>query len=937
MKKLIFSIFAALTMMFASSSASAQQMPPVPMDTAIIYGKLDNGLTYYIRHNESPKGLADFFIAQNVGSILEEDNQRGLAHFLEHMCFNGTKNFPGNQVVDWLETVGVKFGRNLNAYTSIDKTVYNISKVPVARKSVQDSCLLILHDWANDLLLDPKEIDSERGVIHEEWRRSNTGVMRIYEKLLPVIYPNNKYGYRLPIGTMEVVDNFAPQALRDYYEKWYRPDNQAIIVVGDIDPKYIESKIKEMFSPIKMPENPAERYFVPVEDTPGTIYAIGTDPEMQYSIASMMFKFKDKMLPDEFKPTMAYYTVEFMKSMVDAMLNQRLDEIGNKPDAPFSQAGANVGDFFLSKTKDALTLQTVGKGNDIVPALQAAYRELLRAKQHGFTVTEYDRAKADYLSRLEKAYNQRAARENTEYCEEYAANFTEGDPIPGIEFEYNIMQQIANAIPVEAINSILPEVITDDNRVVLVMLPEDKDVVVPTEESLAAAIAEVNGETIEAYKEELKAEPLVPALPKAVKVKSIKDNEQWDAKELTFKNGVKVIVKPTKFKEGEIVFDAIAKGGTAAVGDELANELKFMPLAMSANGLGTYNNTDLTKYLQGKQTSLDFQVDKSTRELEGKTTPKNLQTLMELIYMTFTDFEITDEDFAATQARFAGILANQEKNPQYIFQRDLNKSLYASEAMQALTPDAINAADRAKTLEIVRSMLANPADYTFAFVGDIDMDTFVPLAEQYLGTLKTGKSVAYTPNAARDLRTGTFKDVYSTPMETPQTWTFIGLSGKLPYTPANKLLASAAGQVLTKRLVKKIREEMGATYSISAGAYLTRLNENNFVLQIPFPMKPEKQDEVLVAIDEIMNDMANNVTADEFNTVKEYMIKSATESLEKNEDWSSAIAATTLNGVDTFNSQIETINALTPQDVQNLMKSILEQKNHFVILLEAAK
>lgn len=937
MKKLIFSVLTAITMMFASFSASAQQMPQAPVDSAVIVGKLDNGMTYYIRHNETPKGLADFFIAQNVGSILEEDNQRGLAHFLEHMCFNGTKNFPGNGVVDWLTTVGVKFGQNLNAYTGLDKTVYNISKVPVARKSVQDSCLLILHDWANDLLLDPAEIDSERGVIHEEWRRSSTGAMRIYERLLPVIYPNNKYGERLPIGTMEVVDNFPPQALRDYYEKWYRPDNQAIIVVGDIDPKYIESKIKEMFSPIEMPANAAERYFVQVEDTPGTIYAIGTDPEMQYQMAMFMFKFKEPLLPNEFKSTVAYFPTQYVKTMVDFMLGQRLNDIANNADAPFSQVGVDLGEFFLSKTKDALTLQVIGKGNDITPGIQAAYRELLRAMKYGFTVTEYERAKSQYLAQMEKAYNQRNSVENTDYAEEYARNFTEGDPIPGIEFEYQMAQQLAGGIPVEAINSLLPEVITADNRVLLVMLPEDQNITVPTEQSLAAAIAAVDAEDIEAFKEDVKSEPLVAKLPKPVKVKSIKDNAQWGAKELVFKNGVKVIVKPTNFKEGEIVFNAVAKGGTNAIGEELASELKFMPVAMSMSGLGTYNNTDMTKYLQGKQTQLDFSVDKSARQLEGETTPKNLQTLMELIYMTFTNYQITPEDYNAGQQRYAAIIANQEKNPQYIFQRDLAKSLFKSNTAQSLTVEDINAADRAKTLGIINTMLANPADYTFTFVGDIDMNTFVPLAEQYLGTLKAGKSVQYVEDPARAIKTGSFVDVFTTPMENPQTWTFITVTGKVPYTAANKAITSAAGQILTKRLIKKIREEMGATYSISAGAMMTRTGDNNVIFQIPFPMNPEKQQEVLDEIQKMFQGMAEQVTDEELNPIKEYMLKTATENLEKNEEWSGSIAATSLNGVDTFNNQAKVINAITTQDVQNLVKEILNQKNYGVVLLEAAK
>ena len=331
----------AATALLCGATATAQQMPQLPTDKEVRIGKLPNGLTYYIRHNEYPKGQADFYIAQKVGSMQEEDHQAGLAHFLEHMCFNGTTHFPGKDLINYLESVGVKFGRNLNAMTGFDQTVYNISNVPVAREGVQDSCLLILHDWANDLLLLPEEIDAERAVIHEEWRQSNVGQMRILEKLLPVIYQDEKYGHRLPIGTMEVVDNFPHQALRDYYETWYRPDLQGIIVVGDIDPDRIEAKIKEMFADIEMPADPKERVYFPVSDNKGTIYAIGHDKEQQNSLTVLMIK--SDAFPEQLKNTPAYYAQEYVESMIPSMLNTRLNDIASRPDAPFAGAQAVMG------------------------------------------------------------------------------------------------------------------------------------------------------------------------------------------------------------------------------------------------------------------------------------------------------------------------------------------------------------------------------------------------------------------------------------------------------------------------------------------------------------------------------------------------------------------------------------------------------------------
>ena len=428
-----------VAIMLLPAIAVAQQLPPMNPDPEVRVGKLDNGLTYYIRHNEYPKGQAEFYIAQKVGSILEDDNQRGLAHFLEHMCFNGTTHFPGNSLVKYLESIGVKFGAHLNAYTAMDQTVYNISSVPTARIGAQDSCLLILHDWANDLLLLPEEIDAERAVIHEEWRSRNSGDQRVIEQLLPLMYPGSKYGFRMPIGTMEVVDNFSYQALRDYYEKWYRPDQQGIIVVGDIDVDRIENKIKEMFSDIEMPENPAERIYLPVDDTEGTIYAIGHDKEITRSVAQLMFKCD--ALPEEQRNTMAYYVEEYVTELISHMLNTRLNEISSKPNAPFSSASVYFGNYFLAKTKDAFTIGALAKSGIALPdALAAAYREVLRAAQSGFTVTEFDRAKAEYLSQYETAYNNRNQRRNGQYVQAYVNNFLNNDPMPTMEESYNTVK-----------------------------------------------------------------------------------------------------------------------------------------------------------------------------------------------------------------------------------------------------------------------------------------------------------------------------------------------------------------------------------------------------------------------------------------------------------------------------------------------------------------
>ncbi len=941
MKKFILRGLAALTLLLSGASMTmAQEMQQLPQDPALVTGKLDNGLTYYIRKNATPKGQADFYIAQKVGSILEEDNQRGLAHFLEHMCFNGTTNFPEKGIINWLESVGVKFGYNLNAYTSVDETVYNISNVPVSRTSVQDSCLLILHDWSCDLTLDPKEIDAERGVIHEEWRRSNVGSMRVLEQLLPTIYPDNRYGYRLPIGTMEVVDNFPAQALVDYYHTWYRPDQQAIIVVGDIDPTYIESKIKEIFSPIPMPANAKERIYFEVEDTPGTIYAIGKDKEVKAGEVMMMFK-TETMVPREMRNTQLFFAVNYMTTMVQRMLNNRLSELAKKPDTDYASASVYISDFFLAKTKEALTLNVTGKGNDILPGFAEAYREVLRATQHGFTVGEYERARAEFISSIEKEFDSRDDRENDSYSKEYVRLFVDNIPAPGIAVEKQLYDQYANVFTVDQINTLLPQLVTDDNRIVVAILPENDTYVVPTEEQFVATVNAIDDETLEAYKDEMRTDPLIPNLPKAGKITSSRKLAEWNATEYTLSNGVKVIVKPTEFAKNEIYFDAIAVGnGTSTVDPALAATVKFMPYALSRHGLNDYTNSDLQKYLQGKQANVGFTADSYLREVEGNTTIKDLPTLMELIYATFTGMNITADEFAAMQSSIKGIVANQESNPEYLFGKNLMKALFKAPAKQAITSADIEAAKLDETLAITRKMLANAADYTFVFTGNIDEATFLPLMEQYIATLpadaaKASKTIVTDP--AFEPAPGNDTVVNTTEMQTPQSWVFIATFGKTDYTAKNKLLASIAGQILSKRLLNKIREEMGATYSIGASSSLSRYGETNTVLQIPFPMKPEMKDEALAAIKDMVFAMTSDVTAEELNPVKEFMVKSANESLEKNEDWAGAIAATQINGVQTFTNAVETLNEITVEDVQNFMKQLLDQGNYRVILLDPEK
>ena len=940
MKKLLFRCVAVMSFMacfLAAPAQAPQQIPDLPLDSAVVKGVLDNGLTYYIRHNENPKGQADFYIAQKVGSILEEDNQAGLAHFLEHMCFNGTENFPNKGIINWLESVGVKFGYNLNAYTSIDETVYNISSVPVARKSVQDSCLLILHDWSCALTLDPKEIDAERGVIHEEWRQSNVGQTRILTDLLPVIYPDSRYGHRMPIGTMEVVDNFPPKALVDYYHKWYRPDQQGIIVVGDIDPAYIESKIKEIFSPIKMPENAAERVYLEVDDTPGTIYAIGKDKEMENALVGMFFKTDNILLPPEMRNTQQALVMQYLKSMISSMLNSRLAELSNNPETEFASARVGLEEFLVSKTKGAVTLEVVAKDTDVLPAFSQAYREVLRALRGGFTVGEYERARAEYLSRLEQAYESRNDRQTDSYSREIVRHFIDNEAMPGIEFEKQIGDLLGQQITVDMINDYFKQLITEDNRVLMAMLPDKEGFPVPTENQFETAIAAVDAENIEPYKDEMREDPLIPGLPKPGSIKKTVADKEWDATEFILSNGVKVVVKPTDFKANEVVFQAVAKGGgLSTMKNTDVASLRYLSAAVENEALNDYSNSDLAKYLQGKQVSLGFGVDSYTRTIAGNTTVKDLPVLMELIYAYFTGFDLKEDEYTANRDALAGMLANQESNPMFVFQSSLLKTLRKAPVLHMLTSEDVKAADRQTIVNTVRGALANAADYTFYFVGNIDLNTFKPLLEQYIATLPANAKKAvtsYTNNPDFEFATGSAEDVFTTKMETPQSWIFVGFDGDMPYTVKNKLLNDVASQVLSKRLLNKIREEMGATYSIGANGVMNRTDKVNTFFQIACPVNPDKRDEVIKEIKKIIKETSENVSADEIQPAIEYLVKQNDADKKENSEWAAHMVATSFNGVNVFKERGEVIPTLTTQDVQDYLSQLLNQNNLRIVIL----
>ncbi len=930
----------ALVLMGSTLTISAQQpqMPPLPTDQNVRIGKLDNGLTYYIRHNELPENRADFYIAQKVGSILEEDNQRGLAHFLEHMCFNGTTHFPGKSIINWLESIGVRFGQNLNAYTSVDETVYNISDVPVIRDGIIDSCLLILHDWANDLTLDPKEIDNERGVIHEEWRSGQGAMMRMYEKTFPIMYAGSKYGHRLPIGTIEVIDNFPHQALRDYYEKWYRPDQQGIIVVGDVDVDKVEAKIKEMFSPIEMPANPAPREYNPVPDNKEPIVTIAKDKEQPQTMIYIWHK--HPATPNEAKGNMGYLLQNYLFSMVESMLNARLNELTQSAEPPFIAAGAEDTDFLLAKTTKAFAGIAITKDDGIESGFAALLREMERARKFGFTESEYNRAKADYLRHLESAYNERNKVKNDAYVQEYVRHFIDNEPIPGIETEYALMNQIAPNIPLEAINSVLPQLIKDENIVINVFGPDKEGMSYPTEQQLLDVLKKVKAEELTAYVDKVSDEPLMKESPAAGKVVK-EENGPFGSTVWTLSNGVRVVLKPTDFKADQIMMRAFSPGGTSLFGTKEPLQLKMLNEVAGVGGLGNFSNVDLEKVLAGKKASVSAFVNGLSEGLSGSCSPKDMETLMQLVYLSFTAPRMDQDAFTSFKNRAKANLANQEANPMTALTDSIQFALYGNHPLaMRVKAEMIDNVDYKRIMDMYADRFKEAGDFTFLFVGNINLEEAKPMIETYLGGLPTIKRTENFADVNMNFRKGEYKNVFNKELGTPMATVIVVAHGNCDYSLKSDILMKCLSRTLDMVYLEEVREKEGGTYGVQTVGQLTRYPKDEALLQVVFNTDPTKREMLMgIIMGELQRVAKEGPKEEHLAKVKEAMVKQYAESVKENSYWLGVLNNYYWYNEDMDSKFVELVNSITVEDVQKFAKQLFNQGNLIEVCMtdESAK
>ena len=931
-------IFAAALLLLSVGNAMAQ-MPPIPVDKNVKIGHLENGLTYYIRHNAFPEHVASFYIAQKVGSINENDDQRGLAHLLEHLAFNGTEHFKGNSLQDYLQSIGVEYGRNLNAYTSIDKTVYYFTDVPTTRTSAVDSCMLILKDWSNGISLTKEAINDERDVVHNEYRLRMVGQQLMLERNLPKLYQGEKYGYRMPIGLMSVVDGCDPETLRAYYRKWYRPDNQAIIIVGDIDVDHVEAQIKKLFSGIKVPKNAAKVVPVPVADNDTAIYVIDKNKEQKFDMINIMMK--TDAYPDSLKGNMAYLVMSYLRSVVGSMFDARLAEQTREADCPFLQGSAGIGSYLISGTKDAFSISGVAKPGKVKEAYAAFLREAKRVRDFGFTATEYARAKENFMSGMETMYENRNKMKNEQFTTQYVDHFTDNEPIPSLEDEYKIYQMIVPGFTVEDINSSMKNLIseTDTNFVSMVLMKEAEGVSYPTEQELAAIVKQVRGEKLEAYVDNVKQEPLMASAPKAGSIKKVVENKVLGFKKLTLSNGAKVVLKKTDYKDNEIRVAGSANVGYSAFQNDPVNAANASTV-WEVSGLAGFTGNDLQKMLAGKQCSVGLTMSPFRHGIAGTSTPKDLETMMQLLYLSMTNLTKDEKAFENLKNTYVTVLSNKSNNPNMVYQDSIQSTLYLGNKL-ALLPNAedIQNINYDRVLDMQKQLYGNAKDFTFYFVGNYDEKVLLPLIEQYIASL---------PNKGMKLKNqkipyakGEVKNIFTKAMENPQSQAREMWFVKLPaYTQKTAVLADISARLLEMKYLRSIREELSAAYSTGASCGLIFDYDGKLALTIngTAQLNPDKVDAAVPCFFKGMEETIAAPDANDLQKVKEILLKQAGVDEKTNSYWMQVLSMYDLRKVDTHTNYREMVKSVTAQQISDFLKNVvLKSGNHFEVIMKAEK
>ena len=923
--------FLTIVALFFACNIYAQQ-GKIDNDNTIRKGILPNGMTYYIRHNAQTKGVADFYIAQKVGSILEEKRQRGLAHFLEHMAFNGTKHFPGNTlqpgIVAWCESVGIKFGANLNAYTSVDQTVYNISAAPVTRAGVIDSCLLILNDWSHELLLTDKEIDKERGVIEEEWRtrRSGMAIQRLSEQAMPVIYAGTKYSDCMPIGNIDIVRTFPYNDLRDYYSKWYRPDLQAIIVVGDINEDKIEEKIKKLFAKIPLPQNPAHRIYYPIGNNEKMILYTATDKE-QPTVNFTLYMKRD-VTPKQERNTIQNYADDYKTNILRMAINDRLEELSRTKNAPFISASVRSGNFFLASTKDAFELSGVLKEGKVLEGIRLLVGEVERARANGITIDELKRGKAEMLSYAENDYNDRSNRRNGEFVEQCVQNFLEETPIIEPEKELEIVRKLDKTVTIDDVNALAKTIITNQNQVVTMFGPDKNTFKMPTNSSIENAILKAQKQHYTPYKtQNTLTERLITKLPKPGSISSER-TYKYGYTEFTLSNGLKVYVRPTNFEPDEVNLKLFSLGGKNIYPDSEMPNLTYLMAGSTVGGVAQYNDLTLEKMLAGKTATVTPFIDNDTRGMAGTSNVKDTKTLLELVYLYFTQPRKDPQAFKNLMEQQQEFLTNAHVNPMLAYNDTLHKVAYATNRMASMDKEQLKRVNYNRIMHIYKELFANAANFKLILTGNININKLKPLLCQYIATLPSNNTKETIGTYEPKLVDGKKTHIFHKKQTTPTAITTIVIKGKMEYNNRNELLMDAIGQLLRIVYTEKVREDKGGTYSVQVSGDLQHHPNDEALLRIAFQTDPQKYNSLIPIVYKELEKMATEGPSKQnLDKVKAYELKVYNQVLRMNNYWEYVLYTDLYNGIDVDTDFRYIVENMTCDDIRTTLRNLIDQNN----------
>ena len=927
MKRFIFSIAA----IFAAVVAFGQTV--LPNDPAVKTGKLENGMTYYIRHNDKPAQRAEFYLATNVGAYQEADDQDGLAHFLEHMCFNGTKNFPGKALLDYLQSIGAEFGRNINAATGFEQTYYMLNNIPVIRESIIDSCLLVMHDYSHFVTCDPAEIDAERGVILEEKRQRSDAQWRMFEKSLPYLYGDTHYARRTLIGGEEQLKTFKYESLTNFYEKWYQPDMQAIIVVGDIDVDAVEAKIKSIFSDIPAPAVPTVKEEPKVPGNAEPIVGIITDPEARNSRVDIYWK--SEPIPFEFKNTDVALTNDVIMSYISLIMSERIADIASKPDAPFFDAAFM--EYQLNNVCNTMNGIVVFKDGDALNAMNAFMLEVEKMKRFGFTEGEVERAKTNIISSYEKAAEAADTRQNSQLVQPLINHFFDNVPYMEPQMELQLIQMLCSQINAEILNQVVAQLCPDQDIVVLYQAPEKEGVSHPTEGQLVEILKNVKNAEIKANVEEAVNEPLISAKLKGSKVKKAAEG-LYGATEWTLKNGLKVVVLPTQYKQDQIIMKLDLEGGQTLIDTEdmPSFEENIWGLYQMNTGVSKFSASTLRKMLAGKQVSVAPYIDVFSHGIQAVTTPKDLETALQLAYLYFADPRFDEAEYETGIQQIKALLPNLMTNPDFLFQNELNKTIYDNNPRQiVLTAETLEKANLATIERVYRELFKDVAGATLTVTGNVDLATFKPLVEKYMGSLAKGKKASKINEANMINRAeGKVENIVRLDLATPKSTVYQVYTAYMPVDTKTEVVLSAASYVLDMIYTKTLREEEGGTYGASSAMNVRRIPNERASIMVAFDTNVEKSPKLRELAIKGLKDLAENgPTQEQLTMALENFKKNLPEQKINNSFWLSALEAHEEYGID-YNAEYEAaLDAVTVEDVKKVLQQVLASGNFMEIVL----